>query len=190
MKFTYSLILTILFSLNSFSQEKTNTLDEQFKSVYKKSNSYQEYKVILKEDFRNLQSNVLDSIANFNKQLLNKNTLINSQKKTIDVLEKEKKETAAKLTEALTKENLISLFGMPLSKSMYSIILFTIIFVLVVSLGYFIYKFKNSNVLTTAAKENLEDVENEFNAFRKKSIAREQKLRRQLQDEIIKNRNN
>ena len=37
---------------------------------------------------------------------------------------------------------------------------------------------------------DLEDVENELNTFRKKSLEKEQKLRRQLQDEIIKNRNN
>ena len=79
---------------------------------------------------------------------------------------------------------------MQLSKGLYSVILFAIIIALLVSLIYFIFKFNNSDVITLAAKNNLEDVEDEFNSFRKKSIEREQKLRRQLQDEIIKNRNN
>ena len=92
MKPTFILLLTFLFSLNSFSQENTNYLDNQFREVYKKSNNYLEYKVILKKDFGNLHNAVLDSIKNFNKQLESKNILINSQKTTIDLLEKEKKE--------------------------------------------------------------------------------------------------
>ncbi|WKD86070.1 hypothetical protein KCTC32516_01422 [Polaribacter huanghezhanensis] len=190
MKPTFTLLLAVLFSLNSFSQENTNTLDNQFRTVYKKSNNYLEYKVILKKDFGDLHNNVLDSIKSYTGQLNSKNTLLNSQKTTIDLLEKEKNETTTKLNEALNKENSISLFGMQLSKGFYSFILFTIIIALLAFLGYFIFKFNNSDVLITAAKNNLEDVEDEFNSFRKKSIEREQKLRRQLQDEIIKNRNN
>lgn len=189
MKLQFTLLLALLFSLSLFSQETINTLDNQFNTLYKKSNSYLEYKVILKEDYRSLQRNVLDSVSNINTQILNSKTKISSQQNTIDVLEKEKKETTNKLTEALNKENSISLFGTLLTKGIYSTILFTIIIALLISLIYFIYKFKNSNVLTVSAKDNLEDVENEFNIFRKKSIEREQKLRRQLQDEIIKNRN-
>ncbi|WP_347175207.1 hypothetical protein [Polaribacter uvawellassae] len=190
MKFTFTFLFALLFSLNSFSQENTNTIDNQFRTVYKKSNNYLEYKVILKKDYGDIHDNVLDSIKAFNKQLDAKNTLINSQKNTIAILNKEKEETATKLSEALNKENSVSLFGMQLSKGLYSFILFTIIIALLISLGYFVYKFKNSNVLTVAAKNDLEDAENELNTFRKKSLEKEQKLRRQLQDEIIKNRNN
>lgn len=190
MKLNLTLLLTVLFSLNSFSQENTNTIDNQFRTVYKKSNNYLEYKVILKKDYGDIHNNVLDSIKSFNKQLETKNTLISTQKNTIAILKKEKEETNAKLTEALNNQNSISLFGMQLSKGLYSFIVFALIITLLISLGYFIYKFKNSNVLTVAAKNDLEDVENELNTFRKKSLEKEQKLRRQLQDEIIKNRNN
>lgn len=190
MKLTFTILLAILFCLNSFSQENTNSIDNQFKAVYKKSNSYLEYKVILKKDYGDIHDNVLDSLKVYNQQLNSKNTLINSQKTTINLLEKEKKETTLKLTEALNKENSVSIFGKQLSKGLYSFILFTIIIALLISLGYFIYKFNNSNLFTVAAKNELENVESEFNAFRKKSLEREQKLRRKLQDEVIKNRNN
>jgi hypothetical protein len=190
MKPTFTLLLAVLFSLNSFSQENTNSLDNQFRSVYKKSSNYLEYKVILKKDFGDIHNNVLDSLKKFNELLNSKNTVINSQKNTIAILKKEKEVTATKLTEALNKENSISLFGMQLSKGLYSFILFTIIIASLISLGYFVFKFKNSNVVTLVAKNDLENVENELNAYRKKALEREQKLRRQLQDEIIKNRNN
>jgi hypothetical protein len=54
---------------------------------------------------------------------------------------------------------------------------------------FFMYKFSNSNLLTKEAKHNLAEVEQELSLFRKKTLENEQKLRRQLQDEINKQRN-
>ena len=60
---------------------------------------------------------------------------------------------------------------------------------MLLGLSYFIFKFLRSNVLTKEAKNNLIDVEQEFEQHRKNTLQREQKLRRQLQDEINKHRN-
>ena len=193
MKITITLLIAVLFTATSFSQETTpqqNTVDSQFRTLYKNSNNYQEYKVIKKSAYGLLHTNVLDSVKNFKAQIQRKNTLINSQKSTIDTLEKDNKEVNTKLTAAISTSDSIGLFGIQLAKGMYSLILFVIILFLIATLALFIYKFKNSSVITTEAKSNLEDVEDEFNLFRKNSLEREQKLRRALQDEIIKNRGN
>jgi hypothetical protein len=189
MKHAIFLVIAILFSLHSFSQETTNTIDYQFRTIYKNSNNYQEYKVMLKSAYGKLHTDVLDSLKVYSTELTSKNTLINSQKATIEALEKENKETVANLKDVLSKENSIGLFGIQLSKGMYSFILFAIILLLLASLGYYIYMYNNSNVFTVAAKNNLDAAEEELNIFKKKALEKEQKLRRQLQDEIIKNRN-
>ena len=87
-----------------------------------------------------------------------------------------------------SKVDNISLFGLLLNKTTYNSILWSLIGVLLISLLFFIYKFKNSSVLTNEAKESLVDVEQEFEQYRKKTLEKEQKLRRQLQDEINKQR--
>ncbi len=191
MKLSITLIIAILFTATSFAQATTpqqNTVDAQFRTLYKNSNNYQEYKVIKKSAYGLLHTNVLDSLKNFKTQIQHKTTLINSQKSTIDSLEKDNKETNTKLDLAINKADSIGLFGIPLAKATYSLLLFTLILILIAALALFIYKFKNSSVITTEAKSNLEEVENEFHLFRKKSLEREQKLRRELQDEILKNR--
>jgi biopolymer transport protein ExbB/TolQ len=193
MKSTITLLIAAFFTATSFSQETTplqNTVDSQFRTLYKNSNSWQEYKVVKKSAYRLLHTNVLDSVKNFNTQIKNKNTLIKSQKSTIDTLEKNNKETNTKLTTAISKANSIGLFGIQLAKGTYSLILLGIILLLIAALSLFIYKFKNSSVLTTEAKSNLEDIENEYKLSRKKSLEREQKLRRELQDERNKNNGN
>ena len=63
-----------------------------------------------------------------------------------------------------------------------------IIIILSGILCYFIFKFKNSHQIIVSAKENLLEAENELVNFKKKSIENDQKLRRQLQDEINKQR--
>jgi len=53
---------------------------------------------------------------------------------------------------------------------------------------FFIYRFKNSNFLTQQAKSALTDVEAEFEQHRRRSLEREQKISRELQDVINKNK--
>ena len=193
MKQSFTIFFTILICFTSFAQESTtqiNTVDNQFRTLYKNSNNYQEYKVIKKSSYGVLHNNVLDSIRGYQKSIGEKNLIINTQKSNITTLEKNNSETTTKLNTALEKEHSIAVFGFLITKNLYATIVFSIILLLIAALAFFIYKFKNSNVLTVTAKTNLEDVENEFNLFRKKSLEREQKLRRELQDEIIKNRNN
>ena len=93
------------------------------------------------------------------------------------------------LDNALFKENSISLFGATLNKYTYSFILWTIIIGFGAGIVFFVFKFLKSNVIAKQAQDSLLIVEEEFEIHRKNSIEREQKLRRQLQDEINKHRN-
>ena len=50
--------------LNSFTfQAQQFSIDDQFKDLINKSNSYKDYKVVKKEKFYKLRKNVTDSIA-------------------------------------------------------------------------------------------------------------------------------
>jgi hypothetical protein len=50
----------------------------------------------------------------------------------------------------------------------------------------FVFRFRQSNVLTQEAKTKLADLEAEYEEHRRKSLEREQRISRQLQDEINK----
>lgn len=176
-----------------FSQEVTEqedkSLNEQFDKIYRTSTTYQTYKVISKDKYQNLKKNVLDSIKKANKEITEKERQLKVEKNNVDKLNVELQQTKTDLDKALQKENSISFLGIQLSKTAYNVILWSIIILVTVALAVFIFKFLRSNVLTQKAQENLEDVEHEFEVHRKKSLEREQKLRRQLQDEINKQRN-
>ena len=182
------LITAILFFVASSLSAQENTVKDQFQKLYKNSNNYQVYKVVKKEDYLRLQKNTLDSISSIKKTSAAKDATINKQNTTIKSLENNITKLNEDLSVSQSKVDNISLFGLLLNKTTYNSILWSLIGVLLISLLFFIYKFKNSSVLTNEAKESLVDVEQEFEQYRKKTLEKEQKLRRQLQDEINKQR--
>ncbi|MDP4704435.1 MAG: hypothetical protein NWS05_05195 [Polaribacter sp.] len=196
MRLFITVFLLILKSNFIFSQAETTepiteskTIEGQFYKMYRISSTYQAYKVIDKDAFIVLKNNVLDSIKKTKKALVELKNLLKNERETITYLNESINKTQLELENALSKKDTISFLGIPLSKLIYNLILWTIIIGLAGGLGFFVFKFFRSNVLTKQAQENLITVEEEFEAHRKKALEREQKLRRQLQDEINKHRN-
>jgi len=195
MKSLFFTLFLLFIQYTSFSQENNNvviedkTLEGQFDKINRISTSYQTYKVISKDKFQELKNNVLDSIKASNKDLKEQKVLLKNERDNVAKLNAELNKTKEDLKKAQEKENSISLFGFQISKVTYNLILWLIIISLALALAFFVFKFSKSNILTKKAKEDLEDVEQEFEVHRKKSLEREQKLRRQLQDEINKQRN-
>lgn len=188
MKFIHFFLIVILLNLSLQSQNSQkrkqldslpNTVKNQFAKAYYNSGTYRGFKVIEKEKFIQLQKNVLDSISLIEKNISTKEEKITKQQTVIGSLNDEIKKLNEELTELKNIEN---------SKKNYTNILWSIIGVLAVALLFFIYQFKNSNSLTREAKKNLAEVELEFEDYKRRSLEREQKLRRQLQDEINKQR--
>ncbi len=194
MKIKFLFILFISLNFSALAQEteevEDNTsIEGQFDEIYRISTTYQVYKVISKDKYQALKRNVLDSIKNLKTQISEKENLLKSEREKIKNTNKLLSKTQADLVASNKKENSISLFGIQLSKIKYNLLLWSIIIISLLLLFYFIFKFFRSNTLTKEAQNNLLDVEQEFEQHRKKSLEREQKLRRQLQDEINKSRN-
>lgn len=177
-----------IFLLTAVNAQENNTVKDQFQSLYKNSNNYQIYKVVKKQEYLSLQKSILDSITNLKRKIASENQLVRQQQKNIAELNTKITSLNEALSTSKTKETSISLFGILLHKATYNTVLWSIILILISVAAFFMYRFKNSNALTKTAKSSLVEVEQEFEQHRKKSLEREQKLRRQLQDEINKQR--
>jgi len=198
MKSKVLLYLFLTLSLSIFSQEQTieedTSLKGQFDKLFRISTTYKpvgtgkKYKVIDLVKYQQLESNVLDSIKKLEILISEKENLLTSERNNIIKTKELLSKTQSDLVESNKKENSISLFGIQLSKIKYNLLLWSIIIISLFALFYFIFKFSRSNILTKEAQNNLLDVEQEFEQHRKKSLEREQKLRRQLQDEVNKHR--
>ena len=192
-----SKLLLFLFLITSFvaytqetiEVEEDSSIKGQFDRIYRISTTYQTYKVINRDEYEKLKSNVLDSLKSSKELISEKENLLKTERDNVELLNSMLNTTKLDLDTAQQKENSIFLVGTHLNKTTYNLILWFIITLLFVGLGFFVFKFSKSNVLTNEAQSNLLNIEKEFDDHRKKSIEREQKLRRQLQDEINKQRN-
>ncbi|MDN3665456.1 tRNA (guanine-N1)-methyltransferase [Algibacter miyuki] len=200
MNFTKQLLSTVfalLLTASSFSQatpdqeeEKlslnSGSIDNQFEFVIRRSNSWQDYKTVKKTWLYTLKEHTLDSLKAVHKDLADTQVVVKTQVKEIADLKLNLSNTQSELDKTNTEKNNMALFGLQMSKSSYNVLMWSIIGALLALLLFFIYKFKNSNAVTREAKKNLEETEEEFEEHRKTALEREQKVRRQLQDEINK----
>ena len=198
-----TLFLSLFVLAISFAQEtpthKINSinegsLEEQFDYISRISSNYNDkgkrYEVINRIYFESLKTNVVDSIKVLENQIIESNNIIEAQEKSNSSIQNELENTKTILEKTDSEKDKIALFGMQLSKGLYNVVLWSIIGVLLLLLFTFIYKFKSSNSITKAAKKCLEETEQEFEEHRRVALEREQKVRRQLQDEINKQKGN
>ncbi len=190
-------LLTSIYSVNAQQQsqqsEKDETLVGQFKELERKSGNYRangiRYEVIKLGDLYQIKGNIFDSINSANATIKNLSSTITSNKAEIEDLNAKLQETTNNLKNVTEEKDSISFFGALISKGTYKFILWSMIFGLLLFLLFFIYKFRNSNFLTHQAKTALADLEKEYEQHRRRSLEREQKISRQLQDELNKQKN-
>lgn len=208
MRHTNYLLVTIfifLFSFTAVAQTETaeeddklsldsGTLENQFEYLTKRSNNWrdqrgQSYEVVRNEWIAKLKSHTLDSLKVLKKELLDTQNKVSSQSQEVEQLKSSLSNTKTNLEETNQEKDSMSLFGLQMSKGGYNTLLWSIIAGLLAFLFFFIFKFKNSNAVTKEAKLKLEEIEEEFEEHRRNALEREQKVRRQLQDELNKSRN-
>ncbi|RKE95049.1 tRNA (guanine-N1)-methyltransferase [Ichthyenterobacterium magnum] len=170
-------------SLNS------GTIDNQFDYVIRRSNSWQDYKTVKKTWLYKLKAHTLDSLKAVHKDLTDTQAIVDKQAKEISELKNNLTNTQTTLDQTNIEKDNISLFGIQMSKASYGILLWSVIGGLFALLLLFIYKFRSSNAVTKQAKLSLAETEEEFEEHRRNALEREQKVRRQLQDEINKQKN-
>lgn len=189
MKNTITSLLTfglLLFSTLVFSQEKVetvNSIDQQFNELLESSNNFKKYKVVEETKLIELQRNTRAEIADLEKEIIASKNNIDSQEEKIAQLNATLTGTTKDLQEANKAKEEIAFLGIPTDKSTYRTIMWGILLVLTITLVIFVYKFKNSHAQTKEAKKNLQEIDDEFEEYRKTALEKQQKLGRMLQDE-------
>lgn len=184
-------------STSTFAQDtqtqsiNEGTINDQFEYILRKSGNFkgtngQAYEAVKRSLLLALQSHTSDSLKTIRQDLNKTLTTVDAQQKEINDLKANLSSTQSTLDATNKEKNSMSLLGLQMSKTSYNILMWTIIAGLLALLTIFIFKFKNSNSVTKAAKKALAETEEEFEEHRRSALEREQKVRRQLQDELNK----
>ncbi len=189
MKKKIILLSALFISFNGISQEqKNNTIDTQFSDLIENSNTYQTYKVIKISELGVLQRNIRDSISTLKTTITQSESIISDQNNKIDSITHQIEGLNIELEQTQKKVENINFLGISTQKSSYNFIMWSIIIALLLVSSILFISFKKRNNDTKDAREKLAETESELESLRKRSLEREQKVRRELQDEINKNK--
>ncbi|RED45912.1 tRNA (guanine-N1)-methyltransferase [Seonamhaeicola aphaedonensis] len=192
------LIFLLFFSTKITLAQETNiesinegSINDQFEFLIRKSGNFkgtngQAYEAVKQSWLFALKAHTLDSLKTIRKDLNDTKAVVDNQAKEILDLKSKLTNTQNDLDKTNTEKDSMALFGLLMSKTNYNMLMWAIIAALLALLILYIYKFRNSNAITKQAKRNLAEIEEEFDEHRRVALEREQKVRRQLQDEINK----
>lgn len=162
------------------------SIQDQFEYITRKSNSFQEYKVVKKTWLGKLEANILDSIRTMKSELAGMHSAETERKEEIAALQAETEAARSELEAAIATKNSIAFLGIQTHKNLYNSIMWGLVLGLAALLLLFIFRFRRSHAVTAEAVKNLEETKKEFETHRKRALEREQKLNRRLQDELNK----
>ncbi len=189
-KLTAILVICLLITVGAKSSNAPSspldTIDikEQFNHVIKKSNRYNNYRVIKSTELLLLKSNVFDSIDGLKNKNKQTRSLLLTEETKVDSLNTLLTANRKELSKTKEVQNNISLLGLNLKKTVYNSIMWSVSVTLFMLLFMFALLFKRSNVITRKKVKESEELKEEIEQNRRKSREREEKIVRKLHDEI------
>lgn len=155
------------------------TIEDQFDVLLKNTYPYANFKEI-RDNLPRFKKNTLDSLNLLREQIKTQYITIEKQENAVDSLT----ETLAESKKLISQANGINFLGMTIEKGTYHTIVWSIIIVLLVLLLFFIQRYKSNSQTAKDSRDAADEIREEFDQHRKKAMEREQKLKRDLQDEL------
>jgi hypothetical protein len=188
-KYFAILLFTFFYTLSANAQAPapaqnptfSGTIEEQFDVLLKNSFPYENFKNV-RDNLPRFKKNTLDSLKALQEIIQEQKSTVESQRANIDSL----RLALANTKEIISQRDNIDFLGMSIEKGTYNLVIWSVIILLTILLLFFIQRYK-SNIQTAKESKNAADeIREEFEQHRKKAMEREQKLKRDLQDELNK----
>lgn len=204
-----SILVFSLFISNSFAQttsptQKTSTttpntsktwqrdtvkntdpsLNGQYKFMLSRTRTSADgYKMVAGYRLDQLWKSVGDTLKKERAERKNIQQKLTEQEKTVNYLKTEISGKDASLTENTNKVNEIRFLGIPFEKGTYNIIVWSVIGALAIALIIVIARSSKSIAEAKHRTQLYNEVADEYQAYKSKSVEKERKLARELQDE-------
>jgi peptidoglycan hydrolase CwlO-like protein len=180
---TYFLALITVYAQ---SEEQDATLESNFRVLRENSETFQQYKVIPIVSLNSFEKQLSDTLQAYKTKVSEANNAKNTAFKKADSLKSEMTDLQAELDETQLLVDGIMFLGMPMQKSSYTIMVWSIIFVLLAGVIFIYVLFLNSNRVTKQTRIGKNRVDNELEELRKAAHEKQVKIKRELQTALNK----
>ncbi|MGQ7869984.1 hypothetical protein [Sunxiuqinia sp. sy24] len=187
--------ILVIFSASTFAQTTsfeaafdTLTIKDQFEHLYKRSNTFEVYKVMSISGYNSLKQNSIDSIRQYHEEVSDHQQEITTLKNNLRSTSSEIENLKEELASTQKAKDSISLIGIPTSKGSYNSIMWGLIICLAVILLIVVSLYKRGHQIVKETKTRLTEVQEDLENLRKNALVREQKLARELMDYKLKHK--
>ena len=160
-----------------------SNLQDQFVYLKEQSSTYKDKKIIREARLNQLWANVQDSLAQVRKRLTTTQGRINAQNEEISGLNEKLDAQQQAVDDSEHASTHITVLGMDMLKESFLSFFWITASILTLLLLGALYQYRNSKQVTSKTQYNLRAIQRELEDFRKKSLEKERKLRRELQTE-------
>lgn len=164
----------------------SGTIDSQFIHLYAISKTQDGIEHVRQANLEQIRKNVADSIKALTKEIADLKAKDGSQEADVEAMTDSLSQARKDLQIAQREKDSFSFMGISIQKNTYSLFTWGFVLLLAVALIFYIYRYNQSQVVTNDTKKAIEELQDEFDQHRKKAMEKEQKLKRQLQDELNK----
>ncbi|MGK7393340.1 MAG: hypothetical protein ACNS62_02165 [Candidatus Cyclobacteriaceae bacterium M3_2C_046] len=187
-KVIFSLFFALIFIASQAQEAETapeapQNLNELYNQMKSSSNTWQNYRVINENKLDNFWATVRDSIRDVRQDLSQAQATINNQQENVDNLQSQLNQREETLEKSEYESSRISFLGIYILKDTYNKIVWGIILVLVVLLVIGFIRFRYNEKTARRKRKDFEDLNEEFEEYRKIVRKREIKIKRELQTE-------
>lgn len=152
------------------------TLRDQMSFIEEKTRIYEGFRAIREDMFQTLKNNSIDSLTKAKSRISELVTLNRGLNVRIDTLNNNLNTSKTELAELTRTKNAISILGLKLDKTVYNSIMWIIVAGLILLLGVGFLIFKRNRSVTLSTKKELNELKEEFEAYRKKTRIDREKM--------------
>ena len=151
-------------------------LDDQMNYIEERTRIYENYRAIREDMFQMIKDNAIDSLSAAKMEINGLQDIISVLNNKIDSLATTLTTTDNKLDEITATKNSIGIFGMKVNKITYNAITWTLLAGLLFLLAVGFLAFKRNLFVVYHTKKELEELKNEFEAYRQTTREAREKM--------------
>ncbi len=164
----------------------TASLESQLTYIQERTRIYNDFRAIREDIFLKMKRNALDSLNEAKLEIATLNSRLTERNFQIETLNSDLGRAKNERDEAIRNKDSFSFLGMQLNKILYNTIVWFIILGLAVLAVSLFLLYKRTRIVTVQTKKEFDEIRNEFEAHKKSSREKYEKLVVSHHSEIMK----
>jgi uncharacterized membrane-anchored protein YhcB (DUF1043 family) len=150
----------------------TGTLQEQYDFVQQRTRIYEGFRAVREDMFQKLKQNSLDSLRQAHRETRSYQEQLSDANTQIEELDNRLETTTDERDQAIREKDSLYFLGIPMHKTFYNVLLWSIIAGLLAFALIMLVMFKRAHRITRQTQKDLNELQDEYEDYRKTSRER------------------